>query len=239
MTAVRLTSSSLRAGAVFEVPILSWTAEIPSRFFQAIHGALNDILYIQPSDLYAPSGISLGDCSAVLRIFGGNSTLTLKANGVSFDFPSTTPDKNEFVDWVIFRGYEALRSEFSELEVASIEAIAGFHLEIIGDAKAQDVLFASSRHTELVKRATSLQDVVIEPGMRFRLVGKNGKWNCKVFVENSDLVENGVFLFREIIISDLSECQTVEQQFELVYQINQNILALVGLELETQGNDAK
>ena len=55
MTSVRLHSSLIRAGAVFKVPILSWTAEVPSRFFRALYGALNDMLYIQPTDFVAPA----------------------------------------------------------------------------------------------------------------------------------------------------------------------------------------
>jgi hypothetical protein len=236
MTAVRLHSSSVRAGAVFEVPILSWTAEIPSRFFRAVYYALNELLYIQPGDLFALSGPSLGDCSVALRIFGGNSTLTLRPNAAIVEFPNTNSDRSEFVDWVVFNGYKALKSEFSEVVIGSIEANAGFHLEFIGDDTAHEVLVENSRHAELAKRAIGLAEVVIEPGVQFRLVDKDGKWNCRATLENSYLVENGVYLFREIVISDLSDYQTVEQQFELIHQINQNILAVVGLELETQEN---
>src|SRR3989304_8381639 len=108
MTTFRPHSSSIRAGAGFKVPILSWTAEVPLRFFRAVHGALNEVLYIQPSDLVAIAGQSLGDCSAVLRIFGGSSTLTLKANAVIAEFPSIASDRVEFVNSLIYQGYQAI-----------------------------------------------------------------------------------------------------------------------------------
>lgn len=235
MATVRLHNSFIRAGAVFKAPILSWTHEVPARFFRAVYGVLNEILYIQPSDFIAPGGLSLGDCSAALRIFGGNSTLTLRANGVIADFPGITPDRIQFVNSVIFQGYNALRTEFSELEIRSIESNAGHHLEIVGDGSAQEVL-ASDRNTALEGRARKIKDVVVEPATRFRLVGKDGKWNCKVTLEKSEIVKDGVFLYREIIVSDLSDCETTQQQFELVEHIDQAILALTDLAPETQGN---
>ncbi len=233
MTAYSLHSSSVRAGAGFKVPILSWTAEVNSRFFQAIYSALNEVLYIQPSDFVATAGVSLGECSAALRIFGGNSTLTLKANGVIAEFPNITQDRVEFVNSVIFQGYEALRKEFIELEVVSIFSSAGFHLEFTSDGKAQKILTAGSQ-TEIQNRAHNLRDAVIEPGTRFRLVSKDGKWNCKATVEKSEAVNNGVFLHREIIISDLSGYETTQHQFDLVDRIDLMILELIGLKSETQ-----
>ena len=237
MTAFRSNSFSIHARAVFKIPLLSWTAEVPSRFFRAIYGALGEMLYIQPSDLVASAGGSLADCSAGLRIFGGNSTLTLKANGVFVEFPSVMPDRIEFVNSVISQSYQALRTEFSELEVRSIEANAGHHIEIAGGGKAQDILAAGSQ-MELQKRAQKLRDAVVEPGMRFRLVDKNGKWNSRVTVEKSELVESGVFILREIIISDLSDCETTQQQFDLIDRIDLMALELVGLKPEVQVNDA-
>jgi len=235
MVTVRLNNSFIRAGAVFRVPILSWTPEVPARFFRAAYGTLNEILYIQPSDFSAQGGLSLGDCSAALRIFGGNSTLTLRANGVIAEFPSVTPDRIPFVNSVIFQGYQALRTEFSELDIRSLESNAGHHLEIVGNGSVQEVL-AGDRNKALVERAHKINDVVIEPATRFRIVSKEGKWHCKVTLERSEIIEDGVLLYREIVASDLSDCETTQQQFELIEHIDQTVLALTGLEPEIQGN---
>lgn len=235
MTTVRLHSSFIRAGAIFKEPILSWTAEVPSRFFRAVYGALNEILYIQPTDFVAPVGVSLGDCSAALRIFGGNSTLTLKANGVIADFPGIAPERIAFANSVIFQGYQALRTEFSELEIGSILANAGHHLEVSGDGKAQDILAATSQ-AKLPKHSQEIPDIVIEPGMRFRIVGKDGKWNCSVTGEKSEVVQNGIFLLRELVVSDLTGYETTQQQFDLVERIDHMILDLVGLKFEGHRN---
>ncbi len=237
MTSVRLHSSFVRVGAVFKIPILSWTGEVPSRFFRAVYGALSEVLYIQPSDFVAPAGVSLGDCSATLRIFGGDSTLTLRANAVIADFPRIPPDRIQFYNGVIFQSYQALRTEFSELEIGSIEANAGHYLEITGDGKVEDV-FTVVQNTALENRARNIQDVVVEPAMRCRLVSKDGKWNCKVTLEKSEMVTKGIFLHREIIVSDLSDCETTQQQLELVERIDQIILRLFSLEPETQSNGA-
>ena len=235
MATVRLHHSFIRAGAVFKEPILSWTSEVPTRFFRAIYGALNDILYIQPSDFIAPGGLSLGDCSAALRVLGSNSTLTLRANGVIAEFPSITPDKIPFVNSVIFQGYQALITEFSELDVRSIESNAGHHLKIVGDGSVQGVL-AGGRDLALESRAHKFKDIVVEPAVRFRLFSKEGKWNCKVTLDKSEVVKDGVFLFREITVSDLSGYETTQQQFELIERIDQTISALTDLALETQAN---
>ncbi len=237
MALVRLKSSSIRAAAVFKVPLLSWTSEVPSRFFRAMYGSLNDMLYIQPSDLVAVAGVSLGDCSTALRILGGNSTLTLKATGVIADLPNVLPDRIDFSNSVILQGFEAFRTEFSELEIRSVESNVGHHFEVAGDGQARDIL-AVGDQTALLKRAHDIRDVVVEPALRFRLVSKDGKWSGKVGVEQSEFVENGIFLFREIVVSNLAGCETPQQQLDLITRIDLMIIELVGLEFESQVNDA-
>jgi len=152
MTPVRLENCFLRAGAVFTEPILSWTSEVPSRFFRALYRSLNNMLYIQPSDFVAPAGVSLGDCSAVLRILGGNSTLTLRANGIIADFPAISPDRIPFANAVIYQGYEAFIAEFKEIEIGSIESNAGYHFAILSDENVLNLLNESVSLLSVQKR---------------------------------------------------------------------------------------
>lgn len=237
MTEFSLASLSIRAAAVFKEPILSWTGEVPSRFFQVVYRSLNEILYIQPSDLIAPAGTSLGDCSAALRIFGGNSTLTLKPNAVIAEFPSIEPDRIGFANTVILQGYEALMKEFSELEIGSIESNVGYHLKLKDHAQVHDIL-TSDNQTALQKRAQNLRDVVLEPAIRLRLVSKDGKWSSRVSLEKSDLIENGIFLHREVIVSDLAGYESTQQKFSLIERIDFMVFELFGLESKPQDNDA-
>ena len=234
---MQLESSFIRAGAVFKEPILSWTADVPSRFFKAVYSSLNELLYIQPSDLVATAGVSLGDCSVAIRIFGGNSTLTLKANGVVAEFPNIGPDKIEFVNTVILKGYEALRMEFSEIEISSIESNAGYHLKL-GKSTAKNEIFKLDNQSALNKRAQEFHDVVVEPAQKFRVISKDGDWSTKVTLEKSEQFENGIFLLRELVVSNLSNFQTTQQQFDLIYRIDQIVLRLAGLKSESQDSNA-
>ena len=94
--------------------------------------------------------------------------------------------------------------------------------------KAKDAKYIA----ELKKRADDLGNVIVEPGMRFRIVSKDGKWISKITVEKSQLVKNGIYLLREIIVSDLSDCESTQQQFDLVERIDRIGTELVGLKLE-------
>lgn len=154
-----------------------------------------------------------------------------KANGIIADFPSVTRDKIDFVNSVIFQGYQALRTEFKELEVRSIESTAGYHIEIDGGSEAQDILVAGSQK-ELQERAHNLRDAIVEPGRRFRLVSKTGNWSAKVTVEKSEVAESGIFVLREIVVSDLSDCETTRQQFDLIERIDLMVMELLGLNPE-------
>lgn len=225
MTAFRLQSSSVRAAAVFKTPILSWSGDVSARFFQALYGALGEMLYVQPNDLVASGGMSLGDCSAALRVFGTNNMLTLRANTLMADFPNISPDRIEFIDSVILQGYQAFRSEFSEIEIASIEANAGRHYEIIDGSSAGDVIQAASN----LRLQGHFADVVAQPALRFKLVSKQGEWSSRATIEHSEVVENGLFFLRETNINDLSSYETVEQQFQLVERIDQMIIEMAGL----------
>ena len=236
MTSVRLASCYIRASAVFREPILSWTAEVPSRFFRAMYSSLNERLSIHPNDFVAPGGASLGDCSAALRIFGGNSTLTLKANEMIAEFPSLTPDGIELANSVIFQGYEALRAEFNELEIGSIRSNAGNHLEITGDTQVGSILCVSAP-TALQQRSKNIRGAIFESALRFRLVGEDGKWNVKVTAERSELVNNGIFVLREVVVSDLTVCETTQQQFDLIESIDRMILEVLDLNFDSPSSD--
>lgn len=237
MTLVRSGSSSIRSAAVFKEPILSWTAEVPSRFFRAMYGSLKELLYIRPSDFVVATGVSLGDCRAALRISGGNSTLSLMANGIIAEFPNIAPDNINLANSVIFQGYEAFRKEFDEIEIDSIESSIGRHFEIVDSGRFQDFI-ATGEQTTLQERALKFDDVVFEAALRFKLIGKDGKWSSKVTVEKSDIGENYIFVFREIIVSNLSEIETTLQQFELIESIDLMVRELVGLEIARQDSDA-
>lgn len=222
---------------MFKEPILSWTAEVPSRFFRAMYGSLKELLYIRPSDLVAATGVSLGDCRAGLRIFGGNSTLSLMASGVIAEFPYVAPEQINFANSVIFQGYEAFRREFNEVEIVSIQSNVGRHFEIVNNVQFQDFV-AALAHTELQERALKFGDALFEAALCFKLVSKDGKWNSKVSVDKSDLGENYIFVFRELVVSNLVGFEAAQQQFDLIKNIDSMIRELVGLEFERQDSDA-
>jgi hypothetical protein len=205
-----------------------------------MYNSLNKLVLIRPSDFVALAGMSLGDCSAALRIFGGSSTLTLKADGIIADFPGFAPDRIEFTNSVIIQGYEAFREEFNELGIKSIESSAGYHLEITGDAQAGSLLGANAQPV-LQQRSQNIRDAIFESALRFRLVGKDGKWNAKVTAERSelpDLAENGVFLLRQVVVSDLTGYQTVRQQFDLISSIDDMIFEVLDLDFGSRSGDA-
>lgn len=229
-TVIRLDTSYIRTAAIFEEPILSWTSEIPARLFRALYSSLNEILFIQPNDFFAPSGVSLGDCSAGLRIFGSTSTLTLKANAVITDFPNVPADRVQFATTVIYQGYEAFLGEFREVKIRSIEAIASSHFEIHGDKRIEDIVGAGGL-SNLHERGSILDEVVYEPGLRFRVVSKSGDWNCKVMVEKSDILQGGLFMHREFLLSDLSAYGEPRQQLDMIQQVDRMIFELMGLSI--------
>jgi len=233
----RLDNAFFRAGAAFKVPILSWTNKIPLRFFEALYGALNKMLYIQPSDFSAPSGQSLGDCNATLSIFGGNSTLMLKPSGIIADFPNLGPDKVDWANTVILQGYEAIRSEFSELEIDTLDATAGYHFAYSEEKRIKEILSPGEP-----KKQIDLTDdhgsVTVEDGLRYGLVGFDGRWNARITVERSNAVESGIFIYREIKVNKLEGYETSTQQLKLIEQIDLMIFEFAGMKTDIMGEHA-
>ncbi len=235
---VRSGDAFIRAGAAFKVPILSWTNEIPSRFFKALYHSLSEILYIQPSDFSAPSGQSLGDCSAVLSIFGGNCSLMLKSSGIIADFPNLGPDRIEWANSVILQGYQAIRSEFDELEISTLETTLGHHFAYSDERRVKEIL-SSGKPQNQIDLTCNLAGAIVEHGLRFGLIGPDGKWNTRVTVEKSNSVQNGIFLLRETKINNLEGYDTPAQQLALIDQIDLMALEVAGLKTDLMGENAE
>jgi hypothetical protein len=231
MNLVRLDNSAIRATAVFRDPLLSWTAEVPLRFFRAMYGALSNVLHIQLSDFAATPGTTLADCSASLRVFGSNTTLTLRPNALVADFPVIAAAQLQFANSLILQGYEATRSEFSELQIASITSNAAHYFKIADDAQVYDVLGFDSE-AEWQKRGKAHTDIVVERGLRFKLVDKQGRWNSRVTIEKSEIATSDIFLHRELHISDVSGLDTARQIFELVSDVDNKILQFLRMKVE-------
>jgi hypothetical protein len=229
MKIVGIGNSFIRAAAVFSKPIFFWSPEIASRFFRALYVSLNDTLYIQPTDLIALGGQSLADCSASLRVFGGSSTLTLKANGLIAEFPTISAERLQFTNQVILRGYSAIREEFKELEIASVESNVGHHLKL-DDADGYDALIRTSCGggilTELLPKG-----IVLQPALRFRVTSEDGIWSARVTVEKSEAAESDLFLSRELIITKLDQIGHPQQQFDVVTRVDEIIYRMLDLKV--------
>ncbi len=239
MNSVRAISCSIGSFATFEVPILAWNADVPARFFNAVYSALKGTVTIRPDDFFVANGMSLGDCKAGFRVLGGANTLELTSNSLVATFPYFGGDQAAYVDAIILQTYAAVLNEFSEIRVDSIRSDANHHLALTGGATARDLL-AAGAVKDIEKRSKNSGLVEIEPAIRFRIVDKNSKWNCRVGVEFSEYVAGGLFTDRSIMINDLTGRQAPDQQFKLVRHIEGMILELLQLEyVEGDSNATK
>lgn len=234
---VSLDSCGVRAEAQFKTPILSWGQDITRRYFEAIYAALDDTLVMKPEDFVITAGSSLGNCSAALHVLGTNSALTLRPDCIVASFPTVDAESAEYVNSIVRQGYSAVLQEFDNVEVESVSSSVGYHF-VGGDARQLQGLIAASTSDDFVEKFTQYDGVEMSPAMRFKLVSKDGKWNAHVAMEASAKVESGIYLYREIALSDLSDLSDVESQVETLNGINALIFESVGLVVQPKEDNA-
>ncbi|MCP4315601.1 MAG: hypothetical protein GY789_06165 [Hyphomicrobiales bacterium] len=165
-----------------------------------------------------------------LRIFGGNNSFTLAADRMIATFTNVPVHQTDFVNSIILQAYQACLDEFVEIEISSIRSDANYHFEMTGKVSASDILKVD-KSNKLIERARSVSSIVVEPAIRFQIVDKDGRWNCKVTSEKSELVDAGLFLERIILVNDLTDIEAPVKQFELISRIEKMIEEFLKLTL--------
>jgi hypothetical protein len=221
---------SVRVVAQFDKPLLSWNAA-QERFLKTVYHNLGQFLRIVPNDLIVTPALSLGDVSVTLKIFSGASSVTMRAQSIVLDFPNVSGDGWGLVDEIISKTKDAFVSEFEEVQISSITAQASAHIALAGAAKYHDVMsaFAAPKFSEAVETSAAAS---FEPGLRFKLIGADGGWQATITIEKSLLIENGMFILRDLTMSDLERYSGTEAQFALVTGVDASVLRSIGIELQ-------
>lgn len=124
---------SSRASFYFIRPIFDWREVFP-RFFKMVYECLGSQIRVQVSDFTgAAAPASMADVRARWAVYGGQSSVTLNADRLEFDFPALFPNDLQLV-WHILRTFhDVFPTYFSDCQYDRIESVSNEHLAMPTD----------------------------------------------------------------------------------------------------------
>lgn len=206
MIKIRSSKVAVHVNFDYSPPIFEWQ-NVSSRFFEMIESALAPILGASNLNnfLTQPSN-SVGDVAARYNIFGGPSSVTLRANQLSVEFPNLLPSDTNLVIEIVRAVYSGFCEKFSERNCSVIRISLHEHAEVI-DGNIQEYLSRYSKPFENSK--LNEHEFETQPTGRIYVNSNDGNWSALCMVEKSEILENSLFLQLELTLK-LNEDDTFD-----------------------------
>lgn len=202
MVSVASRRSSVRANVTISPIIIDWNGVAP-KFFSMIHDALSGEVAIDLSDFNAVAGTNLGELIARYSILGSRSNISLRADNLSFEFPSLVPGDVELTLRIMETTVTAFGQAFPGHRFSAVQAGLFDHAEILDDKDAVDYL---ARYAIAgVDHAFGNVKTVHQPAVRFGATAADGAWRANCTLEKSELLANGLFMNLDVVLPNVDE----------------------------------
>ena len=142
---------------------------------------------------------SLGSVEAKYSIFGGPSSISLSAEKLAVAFPSLLPSEKKLAWEIIGTIGKGFNQQFSGQQYSGIQITVYEHAQIIGTEPAVDDYLARYA-VKPISKISEEANAEYTPAGRFTIVDNDAAWRILYSVERSEVVENALFLYSEIII---------------------------------------
>lgn len=161
-------------------------------FVAGIAETFRELLSPQPGDFGGDRSSELGEVWCKYRVFGGASTITLRADTVSLSFVNTMRADSEIIAEVVGKTMEGLLPRLRCYDRQSYTILSNYHAEVI-EGDSQDYLeqYGSKRFG-----AVAVSDLVVEyrPIVGFTLRTRDGSRAFRRAIEQSEAFANGLFI---------------------------------------------
>ena len=227
MFKIRSSRITLNVSIKFEPTIFDWQ-NVPGKFFELIQSALTSIVTTDSlRDFMIQSGNTVGDFEAKFKIYGGPSSITLSADNLSFNFPNLIPTDNQLVLQIIKEVHTSFYEKFNEQSHSLVRIGIYVHAELV-DGNSQDDYLSrySTPYADSVAKDSNWE---IQPSGRISIIGKDRSWRATCMVENSELVENALFLQFDLT-QEISQKHTFENILDSYRRISYTCMSLLDLQ---------
>ena len=178
-------------------PLFDWH-NIPKRFFETVYRALTPEIVVSADHFSVANSNSLDGVSVSYRIFGGPSVVTLTAEKPVIDFLDLLLKDYPLAARITESIERSFTADCPECEYSWIRISLYEHASIRSGASATEYLRRYSIPS--VDHAFGESGEIQSPAGLFSVADRDAKWQARCTVEHSELLENGLFLQRDVTI---------------------------------------
>ena len=151
-----------------------------------------ELLNPQPSDFSSHPSSELGEAWCKYRVFGGSSTIILRADTMSLSFVNIVSTDLEIIAEVVGRTMESLLPRLRCYERQSYTIVSNYHAQVI-EGDSQKFL---EHHGSTNFGAAAESDATVEyrPMVGFTLRTRDGSRAFRRAIEQSEVLQNGLFI---------------------------------------------
>ena len=228
MVGVRAARASAYLRVAFARPMFDWQ-NTSKRFFEAIYDTLSPMLAVTADDFSVRVSNSLNDVAARYDLFGGPSAVVLTAKDLSFEFPDLMLSDYGLAARIAESVEQRLHSEFPECGRALMRLTLNEHLNVLGPGNADGYL---SRYAiPSVESAFGEMPGVHQHGAVFSTSDAQRQWRARCLVERSEVLDDGLFLTREVTLLKVDEASAAAGGLALIWEVIDTCAGALDLEM--------
>lgn len=171
-------------------PQFDWVG-LPQKFFQMLYDAMLPDALVNPSHMSIANTTVIGDIYARYNIGGGASSVTLYPDRLEFQFQNVHAPEVALTYDFMRRTQDAFSQTFPSLNYDRVETYSLEHDEITPPGDVEKYLDLFKRPTQAA--FADLGEFAEESSGFVHAKAKDQTWECKLRVERSLLLPNGLF----------------------------------------------
>ena len=140
-----------------------------------------------------------GEAWSRYRIFGGSSTVVLRAESLALNFPNIVNTDQPVVREIVRRALNTVLPALGGYERHSYSVASNYHVEVVGDRVDSYLARHASREIEEAARGQPATE--FRPTIGFTLRSSDGFRVFRRTIEQSEVLENGLFIANRIFVS--------------------------------------
>ena len=168
-------------------------------FVACIADGYRELLSPRPGDFSAAFPNELGEAWCKYRMLGGSSTIVLRADSLALSFPNILNRDRQIAVEVMRRAPENLLPALGGYERQSYVLSANYHAHIV-DGR-WDTYRARHGSSEIEEAARGDPGTEYRPSIGFTLRTEDGSRALRRTIEQSEILQNGLFIADHIFVS--------------------------------------
>ena len=166
-------------------------------FIECIADAFREPLNPRPEDFSTGSPTELGEAWCKYRMFGGSSTIVLRADSIAVTFANIVQTDYALVSEILRRAVEVLLPVMGKYNEHSYHLSTSRHVAAV-NGRADEYL--ASHTSAKIKSPAEEAEMEYRPCIAFTLKTSDGYRVLRRTIEQSEVLENGLFIADHLFV---------------------------------------